>query len=143
MSSTRHDEWVTSRFMLAEYEISKDTLAGLRFRPETRYLTKKVGGSTHVHLGELKRLQKQRNKIWNANHEYYYHIQLEMGLSDHEQAELLVLAFPDVSSLASWRQYLSRGMWFGIYDKSILFVQPRVLDVAYCEFAEAVVRRSK
>lgn len=128
--------WINTTSMIERYELTEKNLHVFSHKNKNTDLIKKDGIFVLYNETLLTQMKKKRVKVWNSSHEYYYWLSLEAELRSYVQAKLI---FNDtkIGSVASWSDFINKGMWLSIHDESILSInKQRIYINEYCTWCE-------
>jgi len=132
------NKWITFDEYKKDY--SDVNLVGLYTKYKTykpHYMRKEGCGEWYINIGYLKAFKKEKVRLWNIAHEYYYAI--VESFSEHKLAKMISRFLGE--SYQSWLVFLNNKMWQRVDIEE--YHNPKISEhlVKFIKFVESMVSK--
>lgn len=130
------DKWLTLNEMAIKYDLTECSLGQFSYNNKGSEYIKKADSRVFYNETLLLKKQKEHRDIWNACHEYYFYLTIDVSLKHLDIARFLFKSIGR-GSVASWSSFFSHGLFCPIHENSILSVNKKKhLLLAFCIWCE-------
>ena len=131
------DKWITFDEYKENY--SNVTLSTLytKYKKSKPHYMKKKSGTWYINIGYLIAFKKEKVRLWNIAHEYYYAI--VEGFAENKLAKMIAKFLGE--NYQSWLVFLNNTMWQRVDIEE--YHNPTISDylVKFIKFVESMVSK--
>ena len=131
------DKWITFDEYKENY--SNVTLSALytKYKKSKPHYIKKESGTWYINIGYLIAFRKEKVRLWNIAHEYYYAI--VEGFAENKLAKMIAKFLGE--NYQSWLVFLNNTMWQRVDIEE--YHNPTISDylVKFVKFVESMVSK--
>ena len=101
------DKWITFDEYKENYSNATSSTLYTKYKKSKPHYIKKESGTWYINIGYLKAFRKEKVRLWNIAHEYYYAI--VEGFAENKLAKMIAKFLGE--SYRSWLVFLNNTMW--------------------------------
>ena len=131
------DKWITFDEYKENYSNVTLSTLYIKYKKSKPHYIKKKSGTWYINIGYLIAFKKEKVRLWNIAHEYYYAI--VEGFAENKLAKMIAKILGE--SYRSWLVFLNNTMWQRVDIEE--YHNPTVSDylVKFVKFVEWMVRK--